>query len=126
MLQDAEIAHERVTDRLYVDFPAGVCFPQIPESMLHLERALFPESDMVAPYAVSAKIDALRLCPYRRLVVQLQVQVLQQELTHAVAAFAQVSLIRAYDDHVVHITQVMLRLADVLRILVSCIEIEIR
>ena len=74
MLQHAEITHQRVSHAFDRDawITSRVRFPQPSEPVLHLERALFPESDMVAPYAVSAEIDALRLGAYARFLVEFQ------------------------------------------------------
>lgn len=93
--------------------------------MLHLERRLLSEFDVVAPYAMATKVYTVACLENRALAIQLQLEMAREEIVHRLPTVPQICFVIAHDDHIIHVANILPRTQRVLGILVSLVEVEI-
>lgn len=94
--------------------------------MLHLERRLLSEFDVVTPDTMTTEVYAVACFNNRALAIQLQLEMAREKIIHSLPAIPQICLVIAHDDHIIHIANILPRTQRVLGILVSLVEVEIR
>lgn len=93
--------------------------------MLHLERRLLSEFDVVTPDTMTTEVYAVACFDNRALAIQLQLEMTCEEIIHRLPAIPQICFVIAHDDHIIHVANILPRTQRVLGILVSLVEIEI-
>ena len=93
--------------------------------MLHLERCLLSELDVVAPDTMTAEVYAVACLENRALAIQPQLEMTCEEIIHRLPAIPQICFVIAHDDHIIHVANILPRTQRVLGILVSLVEVEI-
>ena len=93
--------------------------------MLHLERRLLSEFDVVTPDTMTTEVYAVACFDNRALAIQLQLEMTCEEIIHRLPAIPQICFVIAHDDHIIHVANILPRTQRVLGILVSLVEVEI-
>lgn len=93
--------------------------------MLHLERRLLSEFDVVTPDTMTTEVYAAACFDNRALAIQLQLEMTCEEIIYRLPAIPQICLVIAHDDHIIHVANILPRMQLVFGILVSLVEIEI-
>lgn len=93
--------------------------------MLHLERRLLSEFDVVTPDTMTTEVYAVACFDNRALAIQLQLEMTCEKNIHCPPAVPQICLVITHDDHIIHVADIFPCVQLVLGILVGFVQIEI-
>lgn len=94
--------------------------------MLHLERRLLSEFDVVTPDTMTTEVYAAACLENRALAIQPQLEMTCEKIIHRLPAIPQICFVITHDDHIIHVADIFPCVQLVFGKLIGFVQIEIR